>query len=279
MQNNNNLLQSLNFFKENLTLIIIGIYSISFANYYLFYSSFNINILSYVGINDLLFFTLEHFFKILIIFILIEFLLFIIFALFFTMWRNYTLIKRKGMLYLQSTKKNRKRLTGVFDKKLDGGYRDFRVSMAFILLFCVAFLPNKLLVMPTIMIYIFYSLGKYIKDKDIMNFTLTFSISIVTLFLIVNTLYSIYSKRFIKDDFEIAFYDNDKFISTEKKLMTYNYLGETSTHIFIYDLKLKKSKVIFKEAMTDYTITSNNDIDNIAMIIGNTIKEFFKEKK
>ncbi|MCQ9635160.1 hypothetical protein MP477_09370 [Chryseobacterium sp. WG23] len=279
MQNNNNLFQGLNFFKENLTLIIIGIYSISFANYHLFYSSFNINILSYVGINDLLFFTLEHFFKILIIFILIEILLFIIFAFIFTIWRNYTLIRRKGMLYLQSTKKNRKRLIGVFDKKLDGGYRDFRVSMAFILLFCVVFLPNKLLLMPTIMVYMFYSLGRYIKDKDITNFTLTFSISIVTLFLIANTLYNIYSKRFIKDEFEISFYENDKFISTEKKLMKYNYLGETSTHIFIYDLKLKKSKVIFKEAMTNYTINSNNDIDNVAQIIGDTIKEFFRDKK
>lgn len=279
MQNDNNLFQGLNFFKENLTLIIIGIYSISFANYYLFYSSFNINILSYVGINDLLFFTLEHFFKILIIFILIEILLFIIFVFFFTIWRNYTLIRRKGTLYLQSTKKNRKRLIGVFNKKLDGGYRDFRVSMAFILLFCVVFLPNKLLLMPVIMVYMFYSLGRYIKDKDITNFTLTFSVSIVTLFLITNTLYNIYSKRFIKDEFEISFYENDKFISTEKKLMTYNYLGETSTHIFIYDLKLKKSKVIFKEAMTDYTINSNNDIDNIAKIIGDTINEFFRDKK
>ena len=279
MENNNNLSQSLNFFKENLTLIIIGIYSISFANYYLFYSSFNINILSYVGINDLLFFTLEHFFKILIIFILIEFFLFIIFAIFFTFWRNYILIKRKGMLYLQSTKRNRKRLIGVFDKKLDGGYRDFRVSMAFILLFCVAFVPNKLLIMPTIMVYIFYSLGRYVKDKDITDFTLTFSISIVTLFLILNTLYNIYSKRFIKDEFEISFYDNDKFISTEKKLMTYNYLGETSTHIFIYDLKLKKSRIIFKEAMTNYIVNSNNDIDNIAKITGDVIEEFFRDKK
>lgn len=279
MQNiNNSFSQTLNFFKDNLTLIIIGIYSISFINYYLFYSSFNINIFSYLSIDDLLFFTLEHFFKVFTVSLLVECILFLIFTWLFGIWQNYVILKRKGLLYINSTKPNRERLRDVFDKKFSSSYRDFRIGIAFILCFVIVFIPNKLILIPALTIYFFYSLGMYVENEKFTSVILIFAVSIVFIFTIIGTLYNIHSKRFKKDDFEISFYDNNKLISTEKKLMTYNYLGETSTHIFIYDLKNKCSRIIFKESINDYTIKSSNDIDKIVAKVGEFVEYVATDK-
>ena len=57
------------YFKNNLTFILLITYIISFINFYIYYKSFNISIFNYIDISDLIFFFFEYLFKILLIII------------------------------------------------------------------------------------------------------------------------------------------------------------------------------------------------------------------
>ncbi|RMZ60084.1 hypothetical protein D1632_10875 [Chryseobacterium nematophagum] len=278
--NENGLSQILQSFKENITLIVIGIYSVSFMNYYLFYESFNINILNYIGLNELLFFTLEYFFNILISLIVIE-ICFLTISLFLLAIHQYcNLLIRTPRLYLTSNKQNRKRLKSVFLKKFSHRQNNFRIIMIFIFIIAIfitifhmpnffTFIANLVIFAPLFGIYFFYSFQRFIDDKKSRKHLAIIAIFIVIISSLLNSFYNVYNKKFEKDEFEISFYNNAKFISTERRLLAYNYLGETSTHIFIYDLKKKESKVIFKENINEINIKSTNTIDYIIKSIQN----------
>ena len=78
MQNhmNERILKYYRIIKDNLAIIIIIIYGISFANYYIYYKSFEIPIFNYIGLNDMIFFFAEYLFEIISIIFLTEIILF-----------------------------------------------------------------------------------------------------------------------------------------------------------------------------------------------------------
>lgn len=278
--NFSNLIKSISFFKKNLALILIGIYTVSFVNYYIYYNSFNISIFNYVGINDLLFFTLVYFFKIFLIFISIEFILFVFFTLIFGVYEKIVIffIKKKGLLYINSTKSNKERILNVFSKKFDNAFRTFRISIIFLsIFFALPFFPYKLLIIPSFTVYLFYSIDRVAKEK-MGNFYILFSIGLITFFLVLSTLFDSYDKRFEKDDFTISFFENSKFISTQKGKSNYNFLGETSNNIFIFDIKKKESKIYLKENLNDVSIKAYNDIDLIVEELKNCLREYNSKK-
>jgi hypothetical protein len=110
------------------------------------------------------------------------------------------------------------------------------------------------------MIYFIYYTEKVstIKTPKLMLSMVSVIIIIST---IVTTLVNSYNKRFEKDEYIISFNENSTFISTDTKVSCYNYLGETSTNIFLYDIENKESKIFFKDNISNIQIKNNNEID------------------
>lgn len=135
------------FFKENITLILLGLYSLSFVNYYFYYKSFEISIFNYVGLQDLLFFSIEYIFKIIVLIFIAEIILFIIFALLFGVYEKITIhfVKKKSKLYLNSNKANRERIQDVFNKYFDTYLIDFKFTILIISMFVLPFMSNLLI--------------------------------------------------------------------------------------------------------------------------------------
>nr|WP_315160606.1 hypothetical protein [uncultured Flavobacterium sp.] len=258
------------FFKDHITLILLSLYTLSFINYYLYYKSFEISIFNYVGLNDLLFFSLEYIFNIFLLIFVSEIILFIIFVFLHKMYEKFILfvVKKKGILYLHSNNRDKERINEVLQKTFNTSLNKFRMTIIILSLFVISQLSDKLILYPTILIYIAYYLEKFSKDIA-PHLTLTSASIIITIFMIITTLVNSYNKRFEKDDYIISFNEEDAFITTDKKLSCINYLGETSSNIFLYDIKNKESKIYFKDKISNIKIKNSNTIDNYILIITN----------
>ena len=255
------------YIKSNIVIVLLIIYSISFINYYVFYKSFNISIFSYVGLNDLIFFPLEYAFKILLIVILCDFAVNLCFGLFWYWYERIVFLRKKKVkLYLTSDKKNRERLRNVFNEPYKKHLMNARFSLIFLGIFVIILLPNILLTFPSYFIYLIYIIELYSEEKSY-NFSVSFAIAIVFISMIITTLNSSYSKRFNKDEYFISFKEDGEFITTEKGLSFLNYLGETSSCIFLYDINKRKSKVYQKSLITNIEIQNTNTIDNYILKI------------
>ncbi|MDY0779237.1 hypothetical protein [Tenacibaculum sp. IB213877] len=269
----------LKFFKNNTSLILLGVYILSFINYYIYYKSFKIPIFNYIGLNDMLFFTLEYIFKIILIIFLSEVFLFFIFGILFMFYEKIVifLVKKKGKLYLKSDNKNRNRIKDLFIKPFNKGLINFRFSIVFISIFFIPTSGNVLLLFPTLLVYLIYYLEKVSKEK-MYNLTFIFFCGIIILFLTFTTLVNLYEKRSIKDDYKISFIENSNYISTDRSISCYNYLGETSSHIFLYNIERKESRICSKSNITELIIKNENFIDSlITRIKENSMFKFLKE--
>lgn len=254
------------FLKENVVLILVIIYSISFINYYLFYNSFSISIFNYVGLNDLIFFPIEYAFKIFLFVLLIETVILLIFSFFWFSKENFILLRRKEVLfYLSSNKRNRERIRKVLRKHFDESLIETKWAIVMIGIFAVAFLPYRLILFPVYLIYFIYLFESTSKEKQF-GISISFAIVILVISLIFSTLYNSYSKRFEKEDYTISFKENDNLITTEKGKSTLNYLGETSTNIFLYDIESKKAKIYNKSIITEFEIQNTSTIDDYLII-------------
>lgn len=255
------------FLKDNIVLILFLVYSISFINLYIFYKSFNISIFGYVGLNDLIFFTLEFVFNILIIIVIYEFIFFLIFTIFWGLYEKLVLIiKKKLKLYLKSDKRTRQRITNTFNKHFSKSLINAKFIIVTLGVFFIFFLPNKLITIPAYFVYIIY-LTELISKEKMYEFSVPFASIIIVLAMIFTTLYSSYSKRFEKGNYTISFKENNRFITTKKGLSSLNHLGETSTNIFLYDIESKKAKIYNKSNITDLEIQNSETIDTYIILI------------
>ena len=191
-----------------------------------------------------------------------EIILFIIFALIFGFYEKITIhfVKKKSKLYLNANKANRERIQDVFNKYFDTYLTDFKFTVLILSIFVLPFMSNLLILFPTFLIYFIYYTEKVstIKTPKLMLSMVSVIIIIST---IVTTLVNSYNKRFEKDEYIISFNENSTFISTDTKVSCYNYLGETSTNIFLYDIENKESKIFFKDNISNIQIKNNNEID------------------
>lgn len=255
------------YLKDNIALILLLIYTISFTNYYIFYKSFNISIFNYVGLNDLIFFTLEYVFKILLIIVIYELIFFMIFSILWGVYEKIVLIwKKKLKLYLSSSKRNKERILNVFNKHFSKGLVNAKITIVMLGIFIIVFLPFKLITIPAYFVYFIYLLELISKEK-MYGISVTFATVIIVLSMIFTTLYNSYSKRFEKENYTISFTEENKLITTEKCKSSLNYLGETSTNIFLYDIKSKKTKIYNKSSISDFEIQNSNTIDNYIILI------------
>lgn len=238
----------ISFFKDNITLILLGLYSLSFVNYYVYYKSFDISIFNYIGLNDMLFFSLEYIFKIIGFIFLGETVLYMIYTWIFIIYEQLVIFifKRIGGFYIKLSKENRERVGKIFHKKFKKTILGFKFLVLTVAIFASIPLPNKLVIYPILMIYLVYYLNKLTEEK-ISKFLLVMSITIVIISTLITTLVNSYNKRFEKDDYIISFNENSNHISTDKNVSCYNYLGETSSHIFYMILKIKNQKFISKK--------------------------------
>lgn len=265
---------------ENISLLLLGIYSLSFINYYIYYKSFEISIFNYIGLNDLIFFALEYIFKISLIIFIWEILLFIIFGFIYEFYEFVIIafVKRKAKLYLKASKKNRNRIQEVLWKNFDEYLNQFRFSIAFLLMFVIPFTNHILILFPTLLVYIVYYMGKLGKDDEFIPVLLKMLIGIIVISMIVTTITNSYNKRFEKDNHTISFKENSIEISTDKNISKYNYLGETSSHIFLFDTVNNESRIFSKSNITDIKIKNTNEIDKyVKKIKGMAIIKLFIE--
>lgn len=258
------------FLKENIALILLLIYSISFINYYIFYKSFNISIFSYIGLNDLVFFTLEYVFKILLTIIVYELIFFIIFSIFWGFYEKIVLLSNKKIkLYLNSNKRNKERILNVFNEPFSKGLTNSKLTIAMLGVFVLFFFPYKQIIIPAYFVYMIYLMELISKEKRF-NISISFASVIIVLSMIITTLYNSYSKRFEKEDYTISFKEDDKVITTAKDISSLNYLGETSTNIFLYDIKDKKAKIYNKSNISNFEIQNSSTIDKHIINIKNS---------
>lgn len=259
------LTHKIDFFKllKNNTPFLIGIYTLSFINYYIYYKSFEIPIFNYLGFNDMLFFSLEYAFKIIAIIFLSEIFLFFVFGILYHFYvRGIILfVKKKYILYLSAKKRDKKRMTNPLEKQFIKKLNEFRITLLVLSIFILHFLGKTYISIPIFIIYWAYSLEK-MEKKNLRNFTLIFFCGVTFLSLTIATIISAYNKRYYKDDYIISLKENLVEISTNRKTSNYNYLGETSSHIFFFDVKNKESRICSKSKVTEFKIQNKNSIDD-----------------
>lgn len=258
---NDNLLK---FLKENITLILLALYSISFINYYFFYNFFNIPIFNYIGLNDLLFYSIEYIFSIILTVFIVEVVLFIVFAILYGIHMNIVLllVKKKYKLVIEGwlSKRIRERTRRIFDDKFSDSLFDFKMTLFVFSLFGVLFFPLKTITIPALFIYMIFLLDRR-EENRISNLSLVSALVIVVISLGIITSMSIYQKRYHKQQYEISFEQNGKWITTNQKKSKLNYLGETSTNIFLYDIDRKETRIYFKDNIEDIIVKSNSSMD------------------
>jgi hypothetical protein len=256
-------IDTVKFLKSNGALLIFLLYTISFINYYIFYKSFNISIFNYTGLNDLLFFSSEYLFTITALIFLAEIALFFLYTLLFTFYEKLVIVflRKRFTNYHKYNDKNRQRIKNIFGKMFDRNLASFKLTLLFVALFSIPFLKDyKLLLFPVYFIYMVYLIEKIgvIKSQELM---IVMSAAIMIFSLTLETLLKSYDKRSEKDSFCISFIENGNIITTDKG--TYlNYLGETSTHFFLYDIKKKESKIYAKDNISDVKIKNILNIDS-----------------
>ena len=254
----------LKFIKENITIILLILYSISFINYYFFYSFFDIPIFNYIGLNDLLFYSIEYIFSIILTVFLVEVFLFIFFSFLYGLHMNIVLllVKKKYKLVLEGrlNKRIRERTRKIFDNKFADSLFDFKISLFFLSIFAVIFFPIKEITIPAYFIYMFYLLDRGGEER-ISKLSIVASLIVIFISLGIITGLSIYQKRYHKQEHDLSFYQNDKLITTNMQRSNLNYLGETSTSIFLYDIKENETKIYSKDNIESLTIKSSSSFD------------------
>ena len=255
------------FTKENISITLLIIYSVSFVNYYLYYKSFSIPVFNYLSIPDLVYFPIEYVFQIVLIILMYEISFFIVFSIFWTIYERIILIIRKRFFYYLSLNKTQKaRIIDLFEKPFKNGLTGSKFIIALIGVLFIGYLPNKLLFIPAYFVYFIYLL-EIMSDKKMLNISISMATVIIILCMIFTTLYNSYTKRFEKDEYSISFNENNEFITTEKCKSNLNYLGETSTNIFLYDIDNKVSKIYSKSKVTNLEIQNTSSLDAIILKI------------
>ena len=191
----------LKFIKENITIILLILYSISFINYYFFYSFFDIPIFNYIGLNDLLFYSIEYIFSIILTVFLVEVFLFIFFSFLYGLHMNIVLllVKKKYKLVLEGrlNKRIRERTRKIFDNKFADSLFDFKISLFFLSIFAVIFFPIKEITIPAYFIYMFYLLDRG-GEKRIFKLSIVASLIVIFISLRIITGLSTIKKGIIR---------------------------------------------------------------------------------
>ena len=106
---------------------------------------------------------------------------------------------------------------------------------------------------------------------------------VVVVFMLLSTLNNAYDKRYKKDNTQISFKENSNIISTDRTYGCLNYLGETSSHIFLYDIEKRVSKIYSKSSISDFQIKDPGILDSLMFkikrnpLIKSIVEEYSKK--
>lgn len=247
--------KSIDFVKSNFNVLLIVVYIISYANYYIYYGNFNIDIVSYISLTDLLFYPLKLALGIFFAIIIIDLVL--SFAFTFTsifVWRPYMTLILKTKRFSMRSEESRRRL-----RKIRHNYtneNDFKEFLAFIGSIACMFLKFDIVIIlfPSLIVYMALLLGH---DEKGYHVTTTMAIIVLLGTMLITSVYGVYDKRYLKDDYSISFIENNTRISTDEESSTINYLGQSSDYIFLYDIEKKTSLIYSKSNISDIRIKEN----------------------
>lgn len=251
-------------FKANFLLVSLVFYLLGFIYYWVFYLQFGISIFSYLDLKDILFTSLSYLLVLLILYFISEFLLLTFSYGVFNFW--FTLrYKEKVNRRLGKSARVKRYLEYKNNKLFNDEY--FLISNLVLLTIAILlfFQFNSrfmfLLFMTTFFILRFFfliyaGLDRKSEREQTLNFGLiTFSFLLILLAVGWGVTYGFNIKEG-KSNEKLEFYENGVLYST--KTDSLDFIGETSSHLFLYDLKNRETLVFSKSAISKLVIEDNS---------------------
>lgn len=245
-------------YKSNIPVIILVFYSLGYIYLERYYSRFNISIENYINLTDIIFVTIKTLVSLSLIYLVIEICLYLI---------SHTLLKIVYSKSLNYKIKGRINNETVYDryysiiieqqieKQTKGVSFFIFIIIPFVLLY---FLDEAVIIFtlffPFLIIKI-YQITHYENDGErnrMMQFLLIF------LYIILLICFAIWghmdgnSNKTTKNSSIVEFCENRDSYNTN--LDSLNYIGETSSYLFIYDRKNRTSLIFNKGNISNFKI-------------------------
>lgn len=236
----------ISFKKEKLPLITLAIYVLGFIYYVIYYLGFDVDIVFYISLTDILLSILSSTLIFLLIVFIIELPLAFIVNLCIGIPSNKI---HNGKRFCELPEDEQKRLDDQHDK------REFKIrTIIYVIITVLLLFSNIGLTILSLFAFLmclnFYSLAraekKRVKRKK-------YFFWIVLVMLVFTFFHAISSSIRVKENMRHFYAKSIKFTVNGKQYSTmkndtdrYNFIGETSSHLFVYDLKNKGTLVFAK---------------------------------
>ena|SRR5690554_2729957 len=273
----------INRYKTNIPVILMVFYSLGYVYLNRYYDRFNISIENYVNLTDILFVTLKSLISLLLTYLVVEICLYLV---------SRSILKIIFPLIINREKIKRAKNKNLYDRyyylviesQIKGLSIFVLILGTFVLLYFIEepfiifslFFPFLI-----IKLYQIYNFENNKERKEIGQVTL------IMLYIILLFSFGIWghldgnSTKVSNSNSFIEFYENQDSYNTN--LDSLNYIGETSSYLFIYD-KINRTSLIFNKGnisnfkVKDITLTSEEKKEMIKQ--GNKeIDAFFNKLK
>lgn len=268
--------QYINDIKSSVSIVILIVYSFGYTYLNSYYSRFNIFIENYINLNDLIFLTIKALFIISLIYLAVVILLRFISKIFLT--STFYTIRFFCIMGKGENKAVYKRYYSYIIKNILNQYSKWiSIFILLALIYIVSYFNNNddrviTIFLPLIAIEVFF-MAKELNDQDKKKVHYFF---IVFFYIILLSCFSIFGlvdgniNKISKNSTIVEFVENDVFYDTSSDSL--NYLGETRSYLFIYDIRNQNSLIINKDNITnfrvqDVSVRENNKLKKIILKI------------
>ncbi len=240
-------------YKTNIPVIILVFYSLGYIYLNRFYSRFDISIENYINLTDIIFVTIVNLVKLAIFFLFIEFVL--------------VLISRFVLKLLYSKKLNPKSDPRLRNQEIYDRYYNLVVykqinGVSFFILLLGLFIPllieidfSYLILFLPFFIIKTHQITNY-ENKEEKNRMLQYlGLIMYFLLMICFAIWGHYDGNNVKtsdSQKNIEFRENKILYNTATDSL--NFIGETSSYLFIYDKHKRKTLVLNKQKISDFKI-------------------------
>ncbi len=240
-------------YKTNIPIIILVFYSLGYVYLNRFYSRFDISIENYVNLTDIIFVTIANLVRLSIFFLIVEFVLFVI---------SQIILKLFYSKKLNPKSDSRLKDKAIYDRYYNLLiYNQSNVVSFFILLFGF-FIPllveidfSYLLLLLSILIIKIHQITNYKNKKEKNRMRQYLGVMMYVILIIYFAIWGHSEGNNAKTS------DNSKTIEFKENNIDYNtetdslnYIGETSSYLFIYNKNRRETLVLNKENITDFRI-------------------------
>lgn len=245
-------------YKSNIPIILLIFYSLGYIYLNRYYHQFNISIENYITLTDIIFITVNTIIKLSIIYLIFDFFLLIIsniiLKIFYSRKLNH---KIKGRV--DNNKIYNRYYSLVIKKQIEKQMKYVSFYLSLICLFILLFsLSDKIYIFTIYIPYFLVKIHPISHSKENKNkrivvqiFLLIFSIMLIISFANLGSIDGL-SVKTSQTSKIIEFTENQKYYNVNSDSL--NYIGETSSFIFIYDKKNRKSLIFQKNNISNYKI-------------------------